>query len=258
MPEEKNKKTELRSSDFQLFYTMKINRIRGKLKGYFFVSRLHRLVPSGILTFAANMGALSAWIAKNRKTGFSDFYTPKFDYSRRYILYLHLIETEKLNSNIDYIEFGVAKGDSIKWWVGNINDPQARFYGFDTFTGLPEDWGSFKKGDMSNNNKPPDLKDARCSFFQGLFQQTLPGFLSSYSPAARRIIHLDADLYTSTLYALTSISPILKKGDIIIFDEFNVPMHEFKAFTEWTKSYYIKYEVLGAVNNFYQVAIKIL
>jgi hypothetical protein len=69
---------------------------------------------------------------------------------------------------------------------------------------------------------------------------------------------MDADLYNSTLFVLTSISHLLEKGDIVIFDEFNVPMHEFKAFSEWTSSYYIKYEVVGAVNNFYQLAIKIL
>ena len=174
------------------------------------------------------------------------------------MLYLHLIETEKLNEAIDYIEFGVSKGDSFKWWVLNITDPGARFYGFDTFTGLPEDWGSFKKGDMANNNELPELNDNRGRFYQGLFQQTLPLFISSYLPNKRRIIHMDADLYSSTLYALTSITPILKKGDIIIFDEFNVPMHEFKAFTEWSDSYYINYEVIGAVNNFYQVTIKLL
>ena len=237
---------------------MKKNRLRGKLKGYFFVSGLHRLMPSGVLAFASNMGALSKWIGANKNISFSDYYTNKFEYARRYSLYLHLIDTEKLNCSVDYIEFGVAKGDSIKWWAGNITNPGARFYGFDTFTGLPEDWGSFKKGDMANNNEPPDLKDERCRFFQGLFQQTLPGFIKEYSSANRRVIHMDADLYSSTLYALTSISQILKKGDIIIFDEFNVPMHEFKAFTEWVNSYYIKYEVLGAVNNFYQVAVKII
>jgi hypothetical protein len=56
---------------------------------------------------------------------------------------------------------------------------------------------------------------------------------------------------------LTTLAPFIKKGDILFFDEFNVPMHEFKAFTEWVSSFYIDYEVLGAVNNFYQVAIKI-
>lgn len=236
---------------------MKKNRIRGKLKGFFFVAGLHNLIPAKLLSFISQMAALSSWIKKHRNTAFSDFYSYKFDYARRYKLYRHLIETEKLNDAIDYIEFGVSKGDSIKWWVENITDPRAKFYGFDTFTGLPEDWGSFKKGDMANNNKPPDLKDDRCRFYQGLFQQTLPLFIHSCSPNARKVIHMDADLYSSTLYALTTVSPLLKKGDLIIFDEFNVPMHEFKAFTEWTESYYIKYEVLGAVNNFYQVAIKL-
>jgi O-methyltransferase len=237
---------------------MKINRIRGKLKGYFFVSGIHHGVPSGILSFISRLAVLSIWINKHKKIKFSDFYTGTFNYSRRYLLYLHLIESEKLNDAIDYIEFGVSKGDSIRWWAQNITNAQARFYGFDTFTGLPEDWGSFKKGDMANENMPPDLKDERCRFYQGLFQQTLPGFINSYKPNKRRVIHMDADLYTSTLYALTSVTPILKNGDIVIFDEFNVPMHEFKAFTEWTESYYIKYEVLGAVNNFYQVAVKLI
>jgi O-methyltransferase len=237
-------------------FSMKKNRIRGRLKGYFFVLRLHRLFPPNILSFFSHLAALSGWIMKHRKTGYSDFYSRKFDYARRYVLYRHLIETEKLNGAIDYIEFGVSKGDSFKWWAGNITNAGARFYGFDTFTGLPEDWGSFKKGDMTNNNEPPVLDDRRCKFYQGLFQQTLPGFINTYSPNNRRVIHMDADLYSSTLYALTSVAPLLKKGDIIIFDEFNVPMHEFKAFIEWTESYYIKYEVLGAVNNFYQVAVK--
>ena len=49
----------------------------------------------------------------------------------------------------------------------------------------------------------------------------------------------------------------LKSGDVIFFDEFNVPMHEYKAFTEWANSFYIDYEVIGTVNNFYQLALKI-
>ena len=68
---------------------------------------------------------------------------------------------------------------------------------------------------------------------------------------------MDADLYSSTLYVLTSIARYLKPGDIIFFDEFNVPNHEFAAFNQFVSSYYIKYELLGAVNNYYQIAIKI-
>jgi O-methyltransferase len=236
---------------------MKKNRLRGRLKGYFFVLKLHRIIPFRILGFLSHLGALSLWISKNRNISYSDFYSGRFDYSRRYGLYSWLIGNEDLDKPIDYLEFGVSKGLSFRWWAEHITDKGARFYGFDTFTGLPEDWGSFRKGDMDNKNEPPQMNDDRCSFYQGLFQQTVPGFLRSWTPEKRKVIHMDADIYSATLYVLTSISPYLVKNDIIIFDEFNVPMHEFKAFSEWIKSYYINYEVLAASNNYYQLAIKI-
>jgi O-methyltransferase len=236
---------------------MNKNRVRGRLKGYFFIMKLHRILPFGLLKFLSHMSELSKWIDNNKNLGFSDFYSPKFDYSKRYLLYSYLIENVVGSNSIDFLEFGVSKGVSIRWWSEHIKDENSRFYGFDTFTGLPENWGSFRKGDMDNNNEIPVMNDTRCKFFQGLFQQTLPVFLKRYSTGVRKIIHMDADLYSSTLFVLTSISPILEKGDIIIFDEFNVPMHEFKAFSEWTSSYYIKYEVIGAVNNFYQIALRI-
>jgi len=237
---------------------MNKNRVRGKLKGYFFILKLHRLLPFRFLRFFSQMGELSKWINQNKNIKFSDFYSGKFDYLKRNSLYKYVIENEIQDKPLDYLEFGVSKGVSFRWWAENIKDKNSRFFGFDTFTGLPEDWGSFKKGDMDNNNEIPEMNDPRCTFYQGLFQQTLPVFLRIYSTGVRKIIHMDADLYSSTLYVLTSISPFLEKGDIIIFDEFNVPMHEFKAFSEWISSYYIKYEVIGAVNNFYQIAIKII
>ena len=226
-----------------------------KFKGLFFRLNLHLFVPSKMLSFISYLAQLSRWIKNHRQIGFSDFYSSKFNYAKRYDLYKHVIAGERLNEGIDYLEFGVAKGESIKWWAKNITVANARFYGFDTFSGLPEDWGLFKKGDMNNNNEPPKTDDRRCVFYQGLFQQTLPGFLAGYEPERRKVIHMDADLYTSTYYVLTTLSPVLKAGDIIFFDEFNVPMHEFKAFTEWVDSYYINYRVLGSVNNFYQIAV---
>ncbi len=237
---------------------MKLRRFRGKAKGIFFKLRIDWLIPSSLFIFFAQMAKLSKWIVRHRKINYSDFYTAKFDYTKRYELYDYVIEKEKLGSNIDYLEFGVSKGLSFKWWVNRINNKDARFFGFDTFTGLPEDWGPFKKGDMANNNHPPKLNDLRCKFYQGLFQQTVPEFLKSYSSDKRKVIHMDADLYSSTLFVLTTLSHVIKKNDIIFFDEFNVPLHEYKAFIDWTSSFYINYKVLGGVNNYYQVAIKIL
>ena len=110
---------------------------------------------------------------------------------------------------------------------------------------------------MSNGNKPPEIAGDRHQFYQGIFQDTLFNFLKTYQSDKRKVIHLDADLYSATLFVLTTLSPILKKGDILIFDEFNVPLHEYKAFQEWVDAFYINYTVLGQVNNYYQVALKL-
>jgi hypothetical protein len=73
----------------------------------------------------------------------------------------------------------------------------------------------------------------------------------------RLVIHLDADLYSATLFVLTQLYSKLKPGDIIFFDEFNVPMSEFKAWEDFVSAFYVEYEVLGAVNNYFQLALKL-
>ena len=231
--------------------------LRGKLKGLFFFFHGHRFFSAHLFSFIGSMAGLSKWIQQHKKLAHTDFYSFKFDYSRREQLFEHVIKQEGLDNAIDYLEFGVSKGDSFKWWTARISHPEARFYGFDTFTGLPEDWGPFKKGDMSSGESLPEINDDRYQFYQGLFQQTLLPFLSNFDPSRKKVIHMDADLYTATLYVLTLITPYLRPGDVIFFDEFNVPQHEYKAFTEWANSFYINYEVLGAVNNYYQIAVKI-
>lgn len=240
-----------------MYFIKRGSRLPGKIKGLFFVCKMHRFMPANFLNFLAHISDLSRWVAENKKKCRNDFYSRTFDYKKREQLYEQVITDNNLNANIDYIEFGVCTGHSFRWWVNRIKDSESRFYGFDTFTGLPEPWGPFKKGDMSNNNTPPVIDDNRHAFYQGLFQQTLLPFLANYNVGKRKVIHMDADIYTATLYVLTTLTPFLKSGDIIFFDEFNVPLHEFKAFKEWSSSFYIDYELLGGVNNFYQIAIKI-
>jgi hypothetical protein len=69
---------------------------------------------------------------------------------------------------------------------------------------------------------------------------------------------MDADLWSATLYVLTSFAPFLKKGDIVFFDEFVVPTHEFKAFLDFTQSYYLNLQLIAAANNYYFVAFKVV
>ncbi|HXD78977.1 MAG TPA: class I SAM-dependent methyltransferase [Puia sp.] len=221
------------------------------------------LVPFRFLfRFLANFSLLTSWVNTHyRKTPYSDFYRPFRRYTDRVKLHEYIIRQFGLDQKpIQYLEFGVAGGTSFAWWVKSNHHPESRFHGFDTFEGLPEDWHFFKKGAFSFDI--PFMDDARGTFIKGLFQNTLYQFLRDWGAktdqsAFTRVLHMDADLYSSTLFALTSLAPFLREGDIILFDEFNIPNHEFAAWNDFTRSYYIRYEVLGAANNFYATAIRI-
>jgi hypothetical protein len=212
-------------------------------------------IKNPMLTIS-NILNLSQWVSEqDKKDIFNDFYTPFRDYAKREKLYDYVITKLNLkNEAFDYLEFGVCEAISFKWWLQNCSNIESRFYGFDTFEGLPENWGLFLKGDMAAN--VPMLDDNRAKFIKGLFQETVGTFLQSnnLNNGKRKIIHLDADLFSSTIFALTSLAPYLKKGDVLIFDEFNVPNHEFYAFKIFSESYYVKTKLLAAVNNYYQVA----
>ena len=41
---------------------------------------------------------------------------------------------------IDFLEFGVATGRTLRLWTDINRHEDSRFYGFDSFQGLPEDW----------------------------------------------------------------------------------------------------------------------
>lgn len=230
-----------------------------KIKALFIKFKLHIFIKpfDGLFFNMIYLSRLSQWVNNNRKLAFNDFYNSKVEYSDRFKLHEYVIKEEVKIEEFDYLEFGVAEGVAIKWWVDKIKNPNCKFYGFDVFTGLPEDFGVMKKSDYDTKGNTPKIDDARVQFVSGMFQDSLPTFLKSYDSSKRKVIHMDADLYTSTLYVLTTLFPILKKNDIIIFDEFGVPTHEFKAFTEIVNSYKLKFKIIGAINNYLQLAIKL-
>ena len=232
--------------------------IARKLKALYIKFRLHILFEpfSNILLLLSYMSKMSKFINKTGKPKYNDFFSIQYNYDKRYDLYKYIIESEKLDE-ICYLEFGVSQGHSLRWWLQHNKNTNSKFYGFDTFTGLPEKWGHFDQGTMSIEGDTLKINDGRCELIKGLFQDTLQKFLKNFKNPSRKIIHLDADIYSSTLFVLTNIAPFLKKDDLILFDEFTVPLHEFKAFYDFTNSYYINVEMIAAVNNYFRVAFKI-
>lgn len=230
-----------------------------KTKAIFSLLKLHVLIEpfSSFLLNLAYLSKQSQWINQNKNLPYNDFFSGDRRRDKRLSLYQFLLEKYIKNNSIHYLEFGVANGGSFYWWLEHHQHPDSVFHGFDTFSGLPEDWGAFKKGDMNNGNEVLKTTDTRAHFYQGLFQQTLPGFLKTFKNDKQTVIHMDADLYSSTLFALTSFAPYLKKGDIIFFDEFCVPTHEFLAVKNFTESYYVNLKPIGASNNYLFTAFEV-
>ncbi len=229
-----------------------------KFKALFTRFKLHILIEpiSGALLNLAYISKFSKW-ASSQQIPYNDFYSSKWDYNKRFKLYKHINDEYIKNNAIDYLEFGVASGVSFLWWLDINSHSESTFHGFDTFTGLPEDWGGYKKG-YFGGTPIPATDDKRANFYQGLFQQTLPSFINNFKRTDKKlVIMMDADLYSATLYTLTSLSPFLRKGDIILFDEFSVPMHEFLAFKNFTESFYLNLKPIGAANNYYFMAFTV-
>ena len=198
---------------------------------------------------------LLQWIKNNPCVEFNG----NGSYSNR-DLFAHVLARHDISGPIDYLEFGVAAGSSLAWWVANNRHADSRFYGFDTFTGLPEDWYYAPKGSYSTQGKLPDISDARCTFEVGLFQDTLGAFLEKNLLTRRKVIHIDSDLYSSSLYTLTTLAALLQPGDIVFFDDFGGlknPVDDFRSLHDFAAAFRVAYSLIGAADYHRKIAIKI-
>jgi len=158
---------------------------------------------------------------------------------------------------IDYVEFGVYEGASIQQWCALNQNARSRFFGFDSFEGLPEDWHSGKrKGAFSTGGKVPTISDPRLSFISGWFQHSLPIFMDSYSPQNQLVVHVDCDLYSSTLYCLTTLDPLISPGTLILLDDFFDALHVYRALTDYCSAYVRQYKIVARTHELGQAAIE--
>ena len=139
-----------------------------------------------------------------------------------------------------FYEFGVWMGDSFKY----LNKAYKKGYGFDTFTGLPENWHTVPQGTYSSYGNIPNVKGAE--FIIGEFSETLPKFFAKKRPLAS-LINFDADLYSSTLCALNHSLPVMDAKTVLVFDELIVNHQwendEYKALTEFCAVHKLDFEV---------------
>lgn len=148
-------------------------------------------------------------------------------------------------------EFGVFNGKSINYISSLL--PQYKFYGFDSFIGLKEDWTGWEwsKGDFSLNGILPKVNN-NVELISGYFDESLPNWLLK-NTGPFSFINIDCDTYEATSSVLNLLgSDRIVPGTVIIFDEYfgynNWRMHEFKAWQEFVSKNNIKYTYL-AINH---------
>jgi O-methyltransferase len=208
------------------------------------------------LLLAKSLGAVrfGKWLRESDQRGVRVF-------SSRFELY-ESVAAHLGNMPIHYLEFGVYRGESFTKWLKLNTCPESTFDGFDSFEGLPEDWkhlgakGGLTKGHFSTKGLPPDISDVRLRWHKGWFQETLPEFMKSFQPTQQIVINIDCDLYSSTLYVLALLSPVLRNS-IMFFDELAHVDHEFRALCDYCSAFGMSYDVLGAAGeSFLHTAIK--
>jgi Macrocin-O-methyltransferase (TylF) len=158
------------------------------------------------------------------------------------------------NKNVLYLEFGVAKGASMRYWSSLLANPASVLHGFDTFEGLPEDWRLGDKGAYSAQGRIPEIADPRVQFIKGLFQETLPRYVVPTHDVL--VVNIDCDLYSSTHFVLNSLSDHIRPGTFLYFDEFSDPHNELRAFQELLTATGKKFALIGATRSYGQVSFE--
>lgn len=170
-----------------------------------------------------------------------------------------IINTYIENTSAVVLEFGVFEGKSLNQMSKLL--PNSKFYGFDTFTGLPESWRTgYETGAFAVSSLPQ--VNSNTELVVGLFSETIPQVIDKISNQSIELIHIDCDLYSSTATVLSLLKDlIIRDKPILIFDEyFNYPNwqeHEFKALEEFLIDSGLDKQYIAYTKKGQQVAVKL-
>ena len=183
------------------------------------------------------------------------------NFATDYDLHEWVVKTQLYPSlnNGAVLEFGVATGRTLNHFARLL--PRQRIHGFDSFQGLPEDWTSRMPRGFFRRDKLPAVA-YNCQLWVGWFDKTLPEYMVKHGDDTIQLLHIDCDLYSSTVTVLETLRKNLAYGTIIIFDEYmNYPgwqQDEFRAWQEFCEKYNIQYEYVARVSRHQQVAVRVL
>ncbi|MGH3967691.1 MAG: class I SAM-dependent methyltransferase [Mycobacterium sp.] len=151
----------------------------------------------------------------------------------------------------------------IGWSTRLMSDACDRtVFGFDTFSGLVEDWqiddqviikrGTFSLAEpiaqrfmqdtgVSLHDGLPAALGRPVQFIRGSTYETLAPFLADRPATPIRLFHMDLDTYESCLHALETCKNHFIEGSILVFDEYLVTNGEMRAFYEFQSRYELEW-----------------
>lgn len=164
----------------------------------------------------------------------------------------HTLSTYSEKVTVDglWLEFGVSSGASLRQISESTTN---KVYGFDCWTGLPEDWVDYNTGNARHSkgdfiSTPPTNLPDNVELISGLFEESIPPFVKSHKGKPIALIHIDCDLYSSTKTIFDNMKEMFVDGTIILFDELveydGWQYHEFKAFKEFLQETQFNWDIV--------------
>ena len=145
-------------------------------------------------------------------------------------------------------EYGVDKGKSFIQ-ICNYFQPEAVF-GFDAFAGLPNNgrWSGniAHEGQFNYSGQVPFDVPKNGTIVNGWFNETCPGF--DYEKPVAQFLHIDCDVYSSTVDVFNTLEGKVVPGTVIVFDDYcnytGWRVGEWKAWQEFVQKQNLNYEYL--------------
>jgi hypothetical protein len=148
----------------------------------------------------------------------------------------------KVNLSGHVMEFGVYRGTTLK--IISDHFPNQTVWGFDSFEGLPEPWfmqslqsgprhpaGRFALDQQELSLVVDQFANRNVKLIPGWFNQSIVPWLNN-NPGVISFLHIDCDLYSSTLDILNLLNDRIVPGTVIVFDEM-YPWNDYDQYDLW-------------------------
>mmetsp|Transcript_22203 Transcript_22203/g.50127 ORF Transcript_22203/g.50127 Transcript_22203/m.50127 type:complete len:303 (-) Transcript_22203:324-1232(-) len=147
-----------------------------------------------------------------------------------------------------HLEFGTRNAAMLNILARGFN--RTIWHGFDSFQGLPQGSGAkeWSSGKYSTGGVLPKV-ESNVKLHAGWFNETLPRFFHSH-PAPVAFMHMDADIYSSTICVLDAIFEQCRHraGTVIAFDELfgtaSQLQQEYRALVEASTRWGVQYQYI--------------